>query len=100
MIDGGCLCGGIRYEAEQTAGPMAACHCQMCRKAHGSAYSIIQPVQRAGFRWLTGEDLLTAEAIAAIHSVSQQVADVQGVETVYSILDDATIFARRVARAL
>lgn len=58
MIDGGCLCGGVRYEAAETAGPMAACHCQQCRKAHGSAYSIIQPVKRAGFRWISGEEQL------------------------------------------
>lgn len=57
-ITGSCLCGGVRYEAAQSAGPMANCHCQMCRKAHGSAFSTILPVRRDGFRWLSGEDLL------------------------------------------
>ena len=38
---------------------MANCHCEMCRKAHGSAFSTILPVERSGFRWTAGEELLT-----------------------------------------
>jgi len=58
MIEGSCLCGGVRYRAEQVAGPMANCHCRMCRKAHGAAFSTILPVKTDGFRWLAGEELL------------------------------------------
>jgi ribosomal protein S18 acetylase RimI-like enzyme len=58
MIQGSCLCGSARYQVQEAAAPMANCHCQMCRKAHGSAFSTILPVKRAGFRWLSGEDLL------------------------------------------
>jgi len=58
MIEGSCLCGGIRYEAEQPAGPMAHCHCRICRKAHGAAFATILPVTQGGFRWLDGEELL------------------------------------------
>ena len=56
MIEGSCLCGAVRYRAVETAGPMANCHCRMCRKAHGAAFSSILPVRRAGFRWLAGEE--------------------------------------------
>ncbi len=59
MISGSCLCGGVRYRAERAAGSMANCHCEMCRKAHGSAFSTIQPVERSGFHWTAGEELLT-----------------------------------------
>ena len=55
MIEGSCLCGGIRYRAERAAGPMAHCHCQQCRKAHGAAFSSILPVEQEGFRWTEGE---------------------------------------------
>ena len=58
MIEGSCLCGAIRYEADHVVGPMAHCHCQTCRKAHGAAFSTILPVAKNGFRWLSGEDLL------------------------------------------
>ena len=58
MIEGSCLCGKVRYRAEKVAAPMVCCHCQMCRKAHGAAYSTILPVEKAGFRWTDGEALL------------------------------------------
>jgi hypothetical protein len=57
-IEGSCLCGAICYRSERVAGPSANCHCQMCRKAHGSAFSTIVPVQKEGFRWTAGEELL------------------------------------------
>jgi len=37
---------------------MAHCHCQMCRKAHGAGFSTILPVEKEGFRWAAGEELL------------------------------------------
>lgn len=58
MIEGSCLCGEIRYQTEKVAGPMAHCHCAMCRKTHGAAFSTILPVQKQGFRWISGEALL------------------------------------------
>lgn len=58
MIEGSCLCGGIRYRAE-ASGPMAHCHCGMCRKAHGSAFSTLLPVASETFRWVAGEELLS-----------------------------------------
>lgn len=58
MIAGSCLCGGVRYRAARRAGPMGNCHCSMCRKAHGAAFSTIQPVRREGFAWESGEALL------------------------------------------
>lgn len=58
MIEGSCLCGSARYEAQDVAAPMAHCHCQMCRKAHGAAFSTVLPVKQNGFRWISGEELL------------------------------------------
>ena len=58
MIEGSCLCGGIRYSAEREAGPMAHCHCGQCRKAHGAAFSTILPVEKSGFHWTCGEEML------------------------------------------
>lgn len=59
MIEGSCLCGEVRYEAAEPAGSMANCHCETCRKAHGAAFSTIVPVKSAGFRWISGENLLS-----------------------------------------
>jgi hypothetical protein len=46
----------------EIAGPVRAaefCHCSMCRKAHGSAFSANGEVSAADFRWLTGRDSLS-----------------------------------------
>jgi hypothetical protein len=34
---GGCLCGGVRFEAEPSDMHCHACHCEMCRRWTGSA---------------------------------------------------------------
>ena len=38
---GECLCGAIKYEVGAIVSKMAHCHCTMCRKFHGSAYSTL-----------------------------------------------------------
>jgi hypothetical protein len=36
---GGCLCGSVRYAITAPLGVVEHCHCSMCRKAHGAAFS-------------------------------------------------------------
>lgn len=57
-LRGSCLCGACRYVTGPPVGPMGHCHCETCRKAHGAAFSTTLRVERAGFRWLSGEDEL------------------------------------------
>jgi hypothetical protein len=58
MPTGSCLCGGIRYEVTGELGPVALCHCGMCRKASGSAFASNASVEREAFRLLQGADLV------------------------------------------
>jgi hypothetical protein len=37
-IDGGCLCGTIRYQASGSAGDITHCHCRTCRRASGAPF--------------------------------------------------------------
>lgn len=60
MLSGSCLCGGVAYEVDVASGPIVHCHCVTCRKAHGSAFSSVMPVPREQFRWIRGEEFLTA----------------------------------------
>jgi hypothetical protein len=60
MLTGSCLCGSVAYEVDAPAGPIVHCHCETCRKTHGSAFSSISPVARDRFRWTKGENLLSA----------------------------------------
>ena len=51
---GGCLCGGVRFSVERRFLNAACCYCQMCRKAHGSAYSVHVMVKSDQLSWLKG----------------------------------------------
>jgi hypothetical protein len=62
-LEGGCLCGAVRYEASGLSGPIVHCHCRTCRKAHGAAFATTARVARRGFRWTHG-----AEAVRSYES--------------------------------
>lgn len=38
LIEGGCLCGNIRYTVQGPAAQTTVCHCSDCRKASGAPY--------------------------------------------------------------
>ena len=56
---GQCLCGSIQYEVDEINEEMAHCHCTMCRKFHGSAFSTFAEARVEDFHWLQGSELLT-----------------------------------------
>lgn len=58
MIEGSCLCGGIRYEYDGEIEEVSICHCSQCRKAQGSAFSAVSPIESARFRIVAGAELL------------------------------------------
>lgn len=37
VLEGGCLCGQVRYRAQGPVEGVAHCHCGMCRRASGAA---------------------------------------------------------------
>ena len=53
-ITGGCHCGAITYEAEVDPGKVSVCHCTDCQTLTGSAFRIVVPAKREGFK-LKGE---------------------------------------------
>ena len=56
MLAGSCLCGSVAYEVDAGPGPIVHCHCTICRKTHGSAFSTVTNVPRDRFRWTRGEE--------------------------------------------
>ena len=60
MYEGGCLCGAVRFELHGGISDIVYCHCSLCRKAQGSAYATNGFAEQAGFRFVQGEDNLTA----------------------------------------
>jgi hypothetical protein len=54
-INGGCHCGAIAYEAEIDPDAVAICHCTDCQTLSGSAFRVVVPAPREGFKLLAGE---------------------------------------------
>ncbi|MEM7563818.1 MAG: GFA family protein [Pseudomonadota bacterium] len=55
---GSCLCGTIRFEADCFEEQVGHCHCTMCRKFHGAAFSTLGEVKQENFRWTAGKQFL------------------------------------------
>src|SRR3546814_7052066 len=53
-LEGGCLCGRVRWRAEEPVRHRTHCHCSLCRKGSGAIVVAWITVQRTGFAW-TGE---------------------------------------------
>jgi hypothetical protein len=62
VLNGGCLCGGVRYEISGNLGPAGNCHCSMCRKNSGSAFMPAAQVATTDFKWTKGENLIASYA--------------------------------------
>ena len=58
MIEGSCLCGGVRYQYDGEIEEISICHCAQCRKAQGSAFAANSPIASARFRLIAGAELL------------------------------------------
>ncbi len=55
-IEGGCLCGAVRYEVRKPFLRFAHCHCSRCRQATGSSHATNLYVLLEQLRWLRGEE--------------------------------------------
>jgi hypothetical protein len=58
-VEGGCLCGAVRYVVNAPLGLVENCHCAMCRKAHGAAFSTNALVPSAALTITAGAELVT-----------------------------------------
>ena len=58
-LRGSCHCGTVRYEIDGLEA-LGHCHCVTCRKTHSAAFNTAGRVPAAKFRWLAGEERLTA----------------------------------------
>ncbi len=59
---GGCLCGAIRYGIERNHLNAIHCHCAMCRRAHGGAFSTHVVMRADQLHWTRGSARLVPYA--------------------------------------
>jgi hypothetical protein len=62
-LQGGCLCGAVRYEAAGRFRPVIVCHCGMCQRTHGAPASYtavdrpaLKMTEDRGLRWYRSSD--------------------------------------------
>jgi hypothetical protein len=55
MLRGSCLCRAIRFEITGPVHDVHHCHCSMCRKSHGAAFSTFARLTAGDFRIVAGE---------------------------------------------
>ena len=59
-LQGGCLCGAVRYQITTGAGVEGSdlagtyCHCSMCRRASGGRYAMLFDNPRSALSWTKG----------------------------------------------
>ena len=56
-VQGGCLCGRVRYRVNGPLFDVSNCHCSMCRRQHGAAYATYARFAAGDFEWTAGEEL-------------------------------------------
>jgi len=49
-IEGGCLCGKVRYSADAEPAFVGVCHCKNCQKALGTAFAVVVAVPKPQLR--------------------------------------------------
>jgi len=55
---GSCLCKQVTFEVEKFQGLIGHCHCKMCQKFHGAAFSTFAETKKKNLHWLSGEKSL------------------------------------------
>jgi hypothetical protein len=54
LVDGGCKCGLVRYEAEVDPEKATICHCTDCQVHGATAFGLVVGDNEGGFRLLSG----------------------------------------------
>ena len=57
-LEGGCLCGQVRYRVSGPFDAFHLCHCSQCRRSTGSAHAANIFGTPDRLQWLSGEDLI------------------------------------------
>lgn len=55
MIEGGCFCRHLRYQAATKPYHETNCHCSICRRTSGAPFVTWFSVAKSAFRWTAGE---------------------------------------------
>ena len=54
-LEGGCLCGAVRYRVTRAPLDSDYCHCRMCQKSSGAPVQVSAQIPADGFSFIQGE---------------------------------------------
>lgn len=60
IVEGRCLCGGVKYRVEGERSGIIVCHCQRCRKRTGAAFVGFVIFESGEFDSFTGDQMLVS----------------------------------------
>lgn len=63
-VQGGCMCGRVRYVARIENEDAYLCHCRMCQRASGNVSLAMKNVKQADVQWEREPDYYQSSAIA------------------------------------
>lgn len=55
LLEGGCMCGAVRYRIEGPPLIVHCCHCTECQRQSGSAFAVNAMIERSRIELLAGE---------------------------------------------
>ncbi len=58
MYQGSCLCGSVKYQLKSHPKAITNCHCTMCQKQHGAAFSTYGSVPTEDLIYQAGNEVL------------------------------------------
>ncbi len=70
-LEGGCICGTLRYRVSDLPLSVLACHCGNCKRRSGAAYSLSMMTLRKDFEQTSGETI-TCEVAGGSGSMHRQ----------------------------
>jgi len=70
LFSGSCSCGVVAFKFSSNTVCAYQCHCSICRRATGSAFSTTIVAREADFYWTHGQDIITTYAKESGYKVS------------------------------
>jgi hypothetical protein len=64
MLEGGCLCGAVRFAIDGRISPLQFCHCYRCQRVTGGPFMAAVAVRREALRWTAGAALVRQHQLA------------------------------------
>ena len=97
-IEGGCLCGAVRYRAYGEAYGITHCHCKTCRRASGAPFVTWAGFDTDKFEFVRGQPTSYASSVNVVRTfcgkcgtaLTYQRADLPGsIDVTLGSMDDA-----------